>query len=126
MALPRRSRAGTESIRVRHRKAETPKRHKMLLVRPRSSAAGEEPEYRLALEDFSIGQFQVVQTELDHAEIRYICELDQRPIDLAALTQRVRSALRQPVDVSLRVVNKIERSRSGKFEVFITLVPEAS
>ena len=45
MALPRRSRAGSESIRVRHRKAETPKRHKMLLVRPRSSAAGEEPEY---------------------------------------------------------------------------------
>ena len=83
-------------------------------------------ERRLALEDFSIGQFQVVQTDLDHVEIRYVCELDQRPIDLAALTQRVRSALRQPVDVSLRVVNKIERSRSGKFEVFITLVPEAS
>lgn len=81
---------------------------------------------RFALEELSIRQFQVVQTDFDHVEIRYVRELDDRPIDLAALTQRVRSALRQPVEVSLRVVNKIERSRSGKFEVFISLVPGAS
>ncbi len=83
-------------------------------------------EPRFALEEFSIRQFQVVQKDLDHIEIRYVRELDQRPIDLAALTQRVRNALRQPVEVSLRVVNKIERSPSGKFETFISLVPGAA
>jgi phenylacetate-CoA ligase len=79
---------------------------------------------KFALSDFSIRQFQVVQTDLDHIEIRYVRESD-RPIDLVALTERVRNALGQPVDVSLRVVNKIERSPSGKFENFISLVPGA-
>lgn len=79
---------------------------------------------KFALNDFSIRQFQVVQTDLDHIEVRYVRESD-RPVDLVALTERVRTALGQPVDVSLRVVDRIERSPSGKFENFISLVPGA-
>jgi phenylacetate-CoA ligase len=74
-------------------------------------------------EFIALKQFQVVQTDFDHVEIRYVPESADRPIDLAAVTQRVRSALRQPVDVTVRAVDAIERSRSGKYEDFISLVP---
>ena len=68
-------------------------------------------------------QFQVVQTDFDHIEIRYVPESADQPIDLPALTQRVRSTLRQPVDVTLRAVDAIPRSRNGKYEDFISQVP---
>jgi phenylacetate-CoA ligase len=71
----------------------------------------------------AVKQFQVVQTDFDHIEIRYVPESADQPIDLAALTQRVRSALRQPVNVTLRAVPTIPRSRNGKYEDFISQVP---
>ena len=67
-------------------------------------------------------QVQVVQTDLDHVEIRYVPEDTARPVDLPALTQQIRSVLRQPVDVVVRSVDKIERSPSGKFEECVSLV----
>jgi phenylacetate-coenzyme A ligase PaaK-like adenylate-forming protein len=71
----------------------------------------------------ALKQFQVVQTDFDHIEIRYVPESADQPIDLAALTQRVRSALRQPVNVTLRAVPTIPRSPNGKYEDFISQVP---
>jgi phenylacetate-CoA ligase len=72
----------------------------------------------------ALKQFQVVQTDHNHVEIRYVPDDDatDRPIDLAALTQRVRTVLCQPVDVSVRRVVQIERSRGGKYEDCISLV----
>ena len=72
----------------------------------------------------TLKQFQVVQTDFNHVEIRYVADENatDRPIDLAALTERVRKVLRQPVDVSVRRVVQIERSRGGKYEDCISLV----
>jgi phenylacetate-CoA ligase len=74
-------------------------------------------------EFIALKQFQVVQTDFEHIEIRYVPESPARPLDLAVLTQRIQSALRQPVDVTVRAVDTIQRSRSGKYEDFISLVP---
>ena len=68
-------------------------------------------------------QFQVVQTDFDHIEIRYVPESTDQPIDLLALTESVRSTLGQPVDVTVRAVDAIPRSRNGKYEDFISQVP---
>ena len=67
-------------------------------------------------------QFQVVQTDFDTIEIRYVPENNDRPIDLPALTQRIRAVLRQPVEVVVRSVDQIARSPSGKYEEYISLV----
>ncbi len=66
---------------------------------------------------------QVVQTDFDHVEIRYVPEPAAPPVDLSVVTQRIRSALRQPVDVTVRAAGAIQRSRNGKHEDFISLVP---
>jgi phenylacetate-CoA ligase len=71
----------------------------------------------------AVKQAQIVQTDLDHIEIRYVPEGAARATDVAALTKQVQSVLRQPVDVALRSVDRIERSPSGKFEECISLVP---
>jgi phenylacetate-CoA ligase len=68
-------------------------------------------------------QAQIVQLDVDHVEIRWVSNGTEQPIDLAALTERVRTILRRPVEVSLRKVDAIERSPSGKFEDCISLVP---
>jgi hypothetical protein len=81
---------------------------------------------RFRLRDFiALKQFQVVQTDFNRVEIRYVPDDDapDQAIDLPALTERVRTVLRQPVDVSVRRVLQIERSRSGKYEDCISLVP---
>jgi phenylacetate-CoA ligase len=70
-------------------------------------------------------QFQIVQTDFDHIEIRYVPDGAPGPIDLPGLTQRVRYVLRQPVEVTVHAVDKIERAVTGKFEDCISLVPAA-
>ena len=74
------------------------------------------------LDFIALKQYQVVQTDPDRIEIRYAPAAPERPIDLPALTQRVRAMLRQPVAVSVRSVDQIGRSPSGKFEDCISLV----
>ncbi len=69
-------------------------------------------------------QFQVVQTDFEHVEIRYVPEKSARPADLVGLTERLRGALHQQVNVTLRPVDAIERSPSGKYEDFVSLVAE--
>jgi phenylacetate-CoA ligase len=71
----------------------------------------------------ALKQFQIVQTDLDHVEIRYVPEATDRPVDLSALTQRIHRVLRHPVDVVVRSVDRIERSSSGKYEECISHVP---
>jgi phenylacetate-CoA ligase len=78
--------------------------------------------YRLR-EFLPLKQVQIVQLDLDRIEIRWVSDGTERPLDLAALTEQVRSVLQQPVEVSVREVDSIERSRSGKFEDCISLVP---
>jgi phenylacetate-CoA ligase len=72
-------------------------------------------------------QLQVVQTDFERLEIRYVPrpEAAHRPIDLAALTQRVRSVLKQPVELALVPVEAIARARTGKYEDCISLVRPA-
>ena len=72
---------------------------------------------------FATPQSQIVQLDLDRIEIRWVSDGTDRPVDIAALTSQVRSVLRQPVKVSVRKVDVIERSSSGKFEDCVSLVP---
>jgi phenylacetate-CoA ligase len=84
---------------------------------------------RFKLADFiAIKRFQVVQIDLDHVEIRYVPreEGSNQRIDYAGLTERVRSVLRQPVQVAVRRVVQIDRSSSGKYEDCISLVSPVS
>ena len=75
------------------------------------------------LPDFvALKQFQIVQTDFDHIEIKYVPDGSPGPVDLAALTQRVRTVLRQQVDVTVRAVDKIERTAIGKYEDCVSLV----
>jgi hypothetical protein len=55
-------------------------------------------------------------------EIRYVPDQGSghRPIDMTALTERVRAVLRQPVAVGVRRVDQI--GRGGKYEDCISLV----
>jgi phenylacetate-CoA ligase len=76
-------------------------------------------------EFMALRQFQIVQTDFDRIEIRYVPEGPPGPVDHVALTERVRSVLRQPVEVTVSAVETIERSATGKFEDCISLVPPA-
>ncbi|MBX9778616.1 MAG: hypothetical protein K2Y71_29955 [Xanthobacteraceae bacterium] len=71
----------------------------------------------------ALKQFQIVQTDLDHVEIRYVPDGLAAPIDLPTLTERVRRILRHPVEVSVRSVDRIERATTGKYEECVSLVP---
>ena len=75
------------------------------------------------LGDFiSLKQFQIVQTDFDHVEIRYVPHGLTAPIDLPTLAERVRRILRHPVEVSVRNVDRIDRAATGKYEECISLV----
>ncbi len=77
------------------------------------------------ISDFiSLKQYQIVQTDFDQLEIRYVPADADRPIDLPALTARIRTVLRQPVQISVRSVAQIERSASGKYEECLSVVAE--
>jgi phenylacetate-CoA ligase len=74
-------------------------------------------------EFMKLRQFQIIQTDFDNIEIKYVPEDAARPVELATLTQRVRAVLGQPVNVTVRAVDKIERTAAGKYEDCISLVP---
>jgi phenylacetate-CoA ligase len=80
--------------------------------------------YDLKLWDFlAYRSAQVVQLDADRVEIRWVGDQDPGTIDLDAVTERVRSVLREPVNVTITKVDAIPRSQSGKFEDFVSLVP---
>jgi phenylacetate-CoA ligase len=70
----------------------------------------------------ALKQFQVVQLDFERIEIIFVPEAGDRPIDLDGLTQRIRTVLRQPVEVAVRAVERIERTASGKYEECLSLV----
>jgi phenylacetate-CoA ligase len=71
-------------------------------------------------------QFQVVQTDFDTIEIRYVPDGSPGPVDLAGLTERVRWILAQPVNVTVHPVERIQRAANGKYEDCISLVGTAA
>jgi phenylacetate-CoA ligase len=83
------------------------------------------------LADFRLRDFiaykdaQLLQIELDHIEVRFVPDGEDRPVDLAALTQRVREVLRQPVTVSLRSIERLGRITYGKIEDCVCLIGSA-
>ena len=79
-------------------------------------------QFRLR-EFLPLKQVQIVQLDHDRVEICWLGDGEEHPVDLAALTERVCTVLRQRVEVSLLKVDAIERSPSGKFEDCISLVP---
>lgn len=96
------------------------------LFRYRDGSASWPAASKFRLTDFiALKHFQVVQTDLDRVEIRYIPqdEHSEQRIDHRGLTEHVRSVLRQPVEVTVQRVAQIQRSRSGKYEDCISLVP---
>jgi phenylacetate-CoA ligase len=65
---------------------------------------------------------QLVQTELDHIEVRYVPDGTDAPVDTDKVAQRVREVLRQPVTVSLSSVERLGRITYGKIDDCVSLV----
>jgi phenylacetate-CoA ligase len=78
---------------------------------------------RFGLKELPLRQVQIVQLDMGRIEIRWVPDGSGRPIDLAAVTERIRTVLGEPIEVSLRMVEMVERSPSGKFEDCVSLVP---
>lgn len=67
-------------------------------------------------------QVQVVQTTLQHVEVRYVADSSRREPDQAGLQNYFRSAIHSSLNVKAVAVEEIARSPSGKFEDYISLV----
>jgi phenylacetate-CoA ligase len=65
---------------------------------------------------------QLVQTEVDHIDVRYVAEGSEEPVNPDLVTQRVRDILGQPVRVSLSNVERLGRITYGKIEDCVCLV----
>jgi phenylacetate-CoA ligase len=70
----------------------------------------------------SFTQVQVVQTEYDAIEVRYV-PLDDQAADEEGLQTYLREAIHPAMRVRAIAVSDIPRSQSGKFEDFLSLVP---
>ena len=68
-------------------------------------------------------QVQVVQTDYDAVEVRYV-PLSEAKADEAGLQTYVREAIDRSLNVRAVAVDKIPRSASGKFEDFLSFVPQ--
>jgi phenylacetate-CoA ligase len=74
-------------------------------------------------EFISFEQFQVVQTDYDAIEVRYVPLDPSRPADTAGLEACVREMIDASFNVRAIAVDEIPRSASGKFEDYLSLVP---
>jgi phenylacetate-coenzyme A ligase PaaK-like adenylate-forming protein len=72
----------------------------------------------------AIRQFQLVQTELDHIEARIVGPRPLTTREAEEVTASMRARLGFPVRVSFTYLDRIDRTRSLKFEDFVSLVPE--
>ena len=68
-------------------------------------------------------QLQVVQTDVDQIEVRYIPLGKGRPVDEAGLQACVRALIDASFNVRAVAVDGIPRSQTGKFEDYLSLVP---
>lgn len=71
---------------------------------------------------FLFEQVQVVQTDYDTIEVRYV-PLNNEPADDAGLQDYIRRTIDESLRVRTVAVSEIPRTSSGKFEDFISLVP---
>jgi phenylacetate-CoA ligase len=75
------------------------------------------------LRDFiSFTQFQIVQTGFDSIEVRYVPLDPSRAADVAGLEACVRELIDSSLNVQAVAVDEIQRSASGKFEDYLSLV----
>jgi phenylacetate-CoA ligase len=70
----------------------------------------------------SFEQFQVVQTNVDSIEVRYV-PLEPGKIDMRGLETCLRELIDPSFSVQAVAVDEITRSPSGKFEDYLSLVP---
>jgi phenylacetate-CoA ligase len=71
-------------------------------------------------------QFQLIQTDFDRVELRYIpVDPSHRP-GIDTIRARLRTMLHPTIDVTLRSVTEIPRGAGGKYEDFVSLVSAAS
>lgn len=68
----------------------------------------------------AIRQLQLVQHELDHIEARIVASRDLTPAEESEFASIVRDRLGYPFRVSFRYLEGIDRSRSLKFEEFVS------
>ena len=65
-------------------------------------------------------QLQVAQTQLDRIEVRYVPDGPDHEIDKVGLTAFFRQRLHESLTVELRAMERIPRSRSGKFFDYVS------
>ena len=71
-----------------------------------------------------IRQLQMFQLSADLIEIRYVMDRELTNSEHSALKQQLSEAFMFPFELQTRRVDMIERSANGKFEDFISLVPD--
>lgn len=70
-----------------------------------------------------VQQFQMVQTELDHIEVKLVCSRPLSPQEETGLSLMLTEFLDYPFRFSFRYLDRMEASPNHKFEDFISLVP---
>ena len=78
--------------------------------------------FSVFLDYLSFTQIQVVQTELDHVEVRWVRDPAKNVYDEAGLAAFLRQTMHPGIRVTLKEVPSLPRSASGKFEDFLSLV----
>ena len=71
-----------------------------------------------------IRQAQYVQTAADHIDLRVVLDRPLTDVEGKKAIDFVRRALGFPYEVSIVAVDAIERGPTGKFEEFLSLVPD--
>jgi phenylacetate-CoA ligase len=74
----------------------------------------------------AIRQAQCVQTALDRIEVRAVCERPLTDDEQGEVAAIVRHGLDFAFQVDIVAVDRIERGPGGKFEQFLSLLPEAN
>jgi phenylacetate-CoA ligase len=73
-------------------------------------------------EFISFTQFQIVQTDYDEIEVRYVPLIPTQAIDVIGLETCLRELIDRGVNIHAVAVDDIPRSASGKFESYLSLV----
>ena len=79
----------------------------------------------LLLETTPIVQYRIVQHSLSQLELQYVMECDLAAAEAGRLVAGLQSDLGYPFDIRLSRVAQIERQTGGKFEEFLSLLPES-
>jgi phenylacetate-CoA ligase len=72
----------------------------------------------------AIRQAQYVQTALDRIELRVVVDRPLTAQEQLKAVERARAALGYPFEVDVTTVDEIERGPTGKFEEFLSLLPQ--